>query len=139
MGSDGDEEDGMGRSSKRLQRAMTLREVKKQMNEAIRNDRTVPASSDSVADAGARAEVEESFRDAVDAMRKRKRAATGEFQPGDMIHLAVTVPHGKRGHRVDYKPALVLDGPDRWSEVLLMVIGDPEPRRYPAIMCRPSE
>jgi hypothetical protein len=128
----------MGRSSKRLQRAMTLREVKKQMSEQLRNDRSAPIVPGPVADADARDEVGESLREAVDAMRRRRRTATGEFQPGDMINLAVTVPHGKRGQRVNYKPALVLDGPDLCGELLLMVIGDPEPRRYPAIMCRPS-
>jgi hypothetical protein len=129
----------MGKISKRLQRAMVLREVKKQIKEQLRSDRVNEELSGGGTNAGGREEEGGSLKETVDSMQKKRRTATGDFQTGDMVNLAVVVSYGKRGPRTDHKPALVLDGPDRWGEVLLMVVGDLEPQRYPAIMCRPYD
>jgi hypothetical protein len=126
----------MGR--RRNQRAAILRDVKNHMSKALESDQTNTEALNEESVAITKEEAKEGLKEAVESMQKKQLVLTGDFQPGDMINLAIVITYG-RGIRWDHKPALVLDGPDRWGEMLLMVIGDPEPRRYPAKMCRPSE
>jgi hypothetical protein len=130
----GDEEKKM---SKRRSRTRLIREVREQFRQAVEQE-TIEATQNVTVE-----EMNGSDKDSPDgrileAVGKRgasNASSTLELNPGDLINI-ITIRSHKRW---TLAPAIVVDGPDRFGEVLLMPLGSSDPLRVPIRRCRPVE
>jgi len=127
----------MGR---RRDRTRLLREIREQfrqsvVQEAIEAHQVEQEAPEDSADGDGRATPVGRIMEAVGKRGAPKASTTLELLPGDLVNIIAVHSH-KRWTLV---PAIVVDGPDRYGDALLMPIGSMEPRRVPARRCRPVE
>lgn len=121
-------------------RTRLLREVREQFRQSVlqetrESNQAAQDATEGTADGDARASRLERILDAVGKRGAPNASSTLELNPGDLVNI-ITIHSHKRWTLV---PAIVVDGPDRYGEALLMPIGSQEPRRVPVRRCRPVE
>lgn len=124
---------------KRRVRTKLLREVREQFRQTLVQEREhqedfLATQTESIDPNGSgdRGSSDETIQE---TLGSRRVSTTLELVPGELVNIITTISK----KRWSLAPAIVVDGPDRFGEVLLIPLGSSDPIRVPVRRCRPME